>query len=107
MHMTVRGINFILSDSTRAYAEYRFFVATAQHRPDIRALDVAFRRDRAAHRPFHCTVVVDLGSQGCVKTQARAMTSSAAIDRAADRTAWLVERRLGAPTLSHRNGGFQ
>ena len=41
------------------------------------------------------TVRVDLGRSGHIKTQARAMHPSAAIDRAADRTAWLIGRRIG------------
>lgn len=52
-------------------------------------------RDSASNRSFLCTVVVDLGALGRIKTQARAVHPSAAIDRAADRTAWLVSRRAG------------
>jgi hypothetical protein len=48
-----------------------------------------------ARRLFLCAATVDLGRSGHLKTQARAMHPSAAIDRAADRTAWLIGQRIG------------
>jgi hypothetical protein len=36
-----------------------------------------------------------LGPSGRIKTQARALRPTAAIDRPADRTAWLIGRRTG------------
>jgi len=82
-----------MTDEKRAYAEYRFFTAIASYETRIRAIDVVVKRDRAAGRQFLCTVSVDLPGAGHVKTQARAGHPIAAIDRAADRTAWLVGRR--------------
>jgi len=52
-------------------------------------------QEAAARRQFLCTVTVDLGGSRHIKTQARAMHPGAAIDRAADRTAWLIGRRIG------------
>jgi ribosome-associated translation inhibitor RaiA len=95
MRINVSGVNGPITDDKRAYAEYRFFTSIAQHDMSIRAVDVVIRRDSASHRSFLCTVVVDLGSSGQIRTQARAAHPSAAIDRAADRTAWLVRRRAG------------
>jgi ribosome-associated translation inhibitor RaiA len=84
-----------MTDETRAYAEYRFFTAVASYETRIRAIDVVVKRDRAASRHFLCAVSVDLAGVGHVKTQARAVHPIAAIDRAAERTAWLVGRRAG------------
>jgi len=95
MRINVSGVNVPIADDKRAYAEYRFFTSIAPHDMSIRAVDVVIRRDSAAHRSFLCAVVVDLGSSGRIKTQARAAHPSAAIDRAADRAAWLVRRRAG------------
>jgi ribosome-associated translation inhibitor RaiA len=89
----VSGIDGPVSDEKRAYAEYRFFTAIAQHETRVRAIDVTLKRDR--HRRYLCTVSVDLSTAGHVKTQARAVHPIAAIDRAADRAAWLVCRRIG------------
>ena len=95
MRIKVSSINTSFTDEKRAYAEYRFFTSIAPHEARVRAVDVVVTRDSAANRQFLCTVTVDLGASGQVKTQARAVHPSAAIDRAADRTAWLVGRRIG------------
>jgi ribosome-associated translation inhibitor RaiA len=87
------GVNLSISNDMRAYAEYRFFTSIAPHELEIRAMDVVLRRDSASNRQFLCTVVVDLASSDRIKTQARGAYLTAAIDRTADRTAWLVRRR--------------
>jgi ribosome-associated translation inhibitor RaiA len=79
-----------LTYDQRVYAEYRFFRAVARHKALIRAVEVAVRCDDVVSRPFLCTVSVDLAPSGTVKTQARATHLTAAIDRAAERTAWLL-----------------
>lgn len=94
MRITFSGDNFPVTDYQRVYAEYRFFKVIARHEALIRAVEVAVRRDAAANRPFLCTVTVDLSASGPVKTQARAAHPTAAIDRAAERTARLLERRI-------------
>jgi ribosome-associated translation inhibitor RaiA len=95
MRIRVSGITPPVTDEQRAYAEYRFFTSIALYETQIRAVDVVVRRDAAAPRQFLCTVAVGLRGDGHVKTQARAAHPTAAIDRAADRAAWLVGRRIG------------
>jgi ribosome-associated translation inhibitor RaiA len=96
MRIKVSGINTPMTHEMRAYAEYRFFTSIAPHEGLVRAVHVVVTRDSASNRQFLCTVTVALGLSGHVKTQARAVHPSAAIDRAADRTAWLVGRRVGS-----------
>ena len=95
MRIKVSGVDVSISNDTRTYAEYRFFTSVAPHALAVRGVDVVIRCDSASSRSFLCVAVVDLGSSGRIKTQARAAHPSAAIDRAADRTAWLVRRRVG------------
>jgi len=95
MRIRVAGVDTPITDGKRAYAEYRFFAAIAPYETRIHTIDVVLRHDRAAGRQFLCAVRVKLAGAGHVKTQARAVHQIAAIDRAADRTAWLVGRRTG------------
>ena len=95
MRIRISGLDASTTDQKRAYAEYRVFTAIAPYEPRIDAVDVAISRDVTARGPFLCTVAVDLGRCGFVKTRARALHPSAAIDRAADRAGWLIGRRLG------------
>lgn len=95
MRIKISGIDTPIAEHKRAYAEYRFFTSIAPYEQQIGAVDVVVGRELGAHRQFLCTVTVDLGRSGHVKTQARARHPSAAIDRAADRTAWLIGRRIG------------
>jgi ribosome-associated translation inhibitor RaiA len=95
MRIKVSGVNNSIPHEKRAYAEYRFFTAIAPYEVRIRSVEVVILCAAAADRSFHCRVAVDLGSSGRVKTQARAVHPTAAIDRAADRTAWLVRRHAG------------
>jgi ribosome-associated translation inhibitor RaiA len=93
MRITVSSVNTPTADK-RPYAEYRFFTAIAPFETCVHAVDVVVRRDPSHDRPFVCAVIVDLGPAGRVRTQARAVHPSAAIDRAADRLARLVGRRV-------------
>ena len=95
MRIRISGIDTPVAGEKRAYAEYRVFTSIAPYELRVGVVDVVVRRDITARRQFVCTVAVDLGPSGQVKTQARATHPSAAIDRAADRTAWLVRRRIG------------
>ena len=95
MRIRISVIDIPIADQKRAYAEYRVFRAIAPYEPQVGAVDVVVGRKSAAHPQFLCTVTVDLGRSGHIKTQARATHPSAAIDRAADRTACLIGRRIG------------
>jgi len=95
MRIRVSGINTAPRYDKRAYAEYRLFTAVAPYVHGIRSVDVVLRQDSHARRQFLCTVIVHLHGSDHVKTQARAVHPIAAIDRAADRAAWLVGRRVG------------
>ena len=95
MRIRISGHDTPIADEKRAYAEYRFFASIARYEPQVGAVDVVVGQELTARRQFLCTVTVDLGSAGHIKTQARAMQPSVAIDRAADRTAWLIGRRVG------------
>lgn len=105
MRIRICASDALFTDDTRAYAEYRFFTSLARHEARVRALNVAIERDSAANLRFLCTVVLDLGASGHLKTQARAAHPNAAIDRAADRAAWLVRRRV-ASHFSLKPAGF-
>jgi ribosome-associated translation inhibitor RaiA len=94
MRIRISSIDTPISNEKRAYAEYRFFTSIAPYETRIEVVDVAVRRS-AVGEQFLCTVAVNLGRDGHIKTQARALHPSAAIDRAADRTAWLIGRRIG------------
>jgi ribosome-associated translation inhibitor RaiA len=94
MRIRVSNINTPVTDEKHTYAEYRFFTAIAPYERSICAVNVLVGRPSPLDRQFICTVTVDLGASGHVKTQARALHPHAAIDRAADRTAWLVGRRV-------------
>lgn len=95
MRIRISSIDTPIADEKRAYAEYRLFTAIAPYEPHVGAVSVAIGRDLAAQRQFLCTVTADLGCSGRIRTQARAMHPSGAIDRAAGRTAWLIGRRIG------------
>jgi ribosomal subunit interface protein len=95
MRIRVSGIDTPVADEKRAYAEYRFFTALARYEPQVGVVDVVVGRESEARRQFLCAVTVDLGRFGHIKAQARAAHPSAAIDRAADRTAWLIGRHIG------------
>jgi ribosome-associated translation inhibitor RaiA len=104
MRIKLSGVNVPIGDDKRGYVEYRFFTAIAPHVSRICAVDVVIRCDSAPGPAFVCTVVVDLASSGPIKTQARAVHPSAAIDRAADRTASLVRRRAAQDFSAGRSG---
>jgi len=95
MRIRISSIDTPIASEKRAYAEYRFFTSIAPYDPQVGAVDVVVGRELGARGQFRCTVAVDLGPSGYVRTQARAMHPNAAIDRAADRIAWLIGRRVG------------
>jgi ribosome-associated translation inhibitor RaiA len=96
MRIRISAIDTPIANEKRAYAEYRFFTSIAPYEPRVAAVDVVVRPEAVGRGQFLCTVAVDLGQSGHINTYARALHPSAAIDRAADRTAWLIGRRIGA-----------
>lgn len=102
MRIRISGIDAALADEKRAYAEYRLFRAIAPYQSHVGAVDVGVGRDLAVQRQFLCTVAVDLGHSGRIRTRARARHPSAAIDMAADRTARLIGRRMTPRITSAR-----
>ncbi len=87
----------VMSDQLRAYTEYRLFTSIARYGSLVRGAHVTLRRDPDA---FLCAVVIDLASSGQLKTRARAPHPSAAVDKAANRTAALLARRALQPVSS-------
>jgi hypothetical protein len=51
-------------------------------------------------------MVLDLGPAGRVKTQARGRHPEAAIDRAAERAAWLLDRRVRSTAFQAETAAF-
>ena len=93
MRITLASPNVDIPEHIRAYAEYRLFSSVARHELHVRTIDVVIRRAPATQR-FVCVLCAHVGPSGQVKTQARRPNVTAAIDRAADRLAWLVDRRM-------------
>jgi hypothetical protein len=104
MRITLSGNN--LTGHTRAYGEYRFFTSVARHAALVRAVDITLKRVAEVNPRVQCAVVVDLGASGRVKTQARAPHPTAAIDRAAERVAWLLDRRTRATAFIVKSSRF-
>jgi len=100
MRIMLSGADFEITDPLRAYAEYRLFRSVARHEPLVTAVDIAVRQYESERDRFLCTVAVALRPAGRIRTQARGPHPGAAIDRAADRTAWLLDRRAQQPVSS-------
>ena len=95
MQITVNGVDVLVSDRVRAYAEYRLFTTVAHYGGAVRGVTVTLGPDRGRAGAVTCAVLIDLASCGVVKTQARGGHPDAAIDRAAARAAFLLGRRTG------------
>ena len=106
MRIRVSGLSAAVEGDKRAYAEYRFFAAIAPYEAQVRTVDVVVSAAAGTTRRFLCTVSVDLGPSGRVETQARALHPTAAIDRAADRTGWLIGRRTGSNDFTLKSASF-
>ena len=109
MQIRLVGVDVDVTDRIRAYAEYRFFTSTARHAPLVRSVEIALKPRAGSCGPnsndggFLCQVSVDLGASGRIKTQARGPHPSAAIDRAANRAAWLLSRRSRQTPLASQS----
>ena len=87
MRIVLTGTDVVISDQLRAYTEYRLFKSVARYRNLIRGVAVSLRQHGGSADCFFCSVIVDLGPSGRIKTQSRGRHPNAAIDGAADRTA--------------------
>ncbi len=94
MRISLSGAHVSVTDFLRAYVEYRLFTSVARHHAAVARADVHIRHETPGHARFVCTMALDLGRRGRVKTQARGAHPEAAIDRAAERAAWLLDRRV-------------
>jgi ribosome-associated translation inhibitor RaiA len=106
MRISLSGAHVPVTDRLRAYAEYRLFTSVARHHAIVHGADVLVRRRTARHSQFVCTMVLDLGPAGRVKTQARGRHPEAAIDRAAERAAWLLDRRVRSTAFQAETAAF-
>jgi ribosomal subunit interface protein len=96
MPITLSGTNMAVTESMRTYAEYRFFKSVVRHSALVRSVHVTLSM-LSERAQFQCAVTIDLGPSGYVTIRARGRHATAAIDRAAERTASLLDRR---PTTS-------
>lgn len=94
MRVSLSVAHLTVTDSLRAYMEYRLFTSVARHHAIVQGADVRVRRETLGHARFVCTIALDLGHAGRVKTQARGTHLEAAIERATERAAWLLDRRV-------------
>jgi ribosome-associated translation inhibitor RaiA len=97
MRIMLTTAGLVMSDQLRAYTEYRLFTSIARFGSFVRGVGVTLRREPDA---FLCAVVIDLESSGQLKTRGRAPHPSAAVDKAAQRTAALLARRAPQPVSS-------
>jgi ribosome-associated translation inhibitor RaiA len=105
MRINVSAGNAALIDEKRPYAEYRLFSALAPYETRIRSVEVRLTLEPLARARCLCAVTVDLRGMDRLETRARAVHAVAAIDRAADRAARLVRRRI-AQDFSLKPPGF-
>jgi ribosome-associated translation inhibitor RaiA len=106
MRISLSAAHVAAGDSLRAYVEYRLFTSIARHHAIVSGADVLFRQATTRHARFVCTIALDLGAAGRVKTQARGTHPEAAIDRAAERAAWLLERRVRSAAFQAETASF-
>jgi ribosomal subunit interface protein len=106
MRISLSGAHVPVTDPLRAYVEYRLFTSVARHHASVQRADVLVRREATGHPRFVCTMSLDLGPAGRVKTQARGRHPEAAIDRAAERAAWLLDRRVRTAAFQAETASF-
>lgn len=92
MRITLSGTNMPVTEGTRTYAEYRFFKSVVRHWALVRSVHVTLSMV-SEFAQFQCAATIDLGPSGYVKIRARGRHATAAIDRAAERTASFLDRR--------------
>jgi len=96
MRITLTATDVSISDPLRGYTAYRVFTRLSRHESLVRAVAVEIGRDALRPALFLCTIHIDLTTFAPIKTQARRRQPGKAIDRAAERAAWLLTRRAAA-----------
>jgi ribosomal subunit interface protein len=94
MRIMVTGEDLNITNQFRAYTEYRFFAGIARYEPLIRSVNVTIRQITRIRDTFVCLAVVDLWGGTQIKSQARCHNPHAAIDRAVNKVASLLSRRV-------------
>jgi ribosome-associated translation inhibitor RaiA len=92
MRVVVSSFGEALNQQIRSYAEYRIFSELSTH-DDVVGASVDLQ---AAGDEVQCRVEVTLRSRGTVEARTTASYAAAAIDRAAERLASLIDPRRGA-----------
>ena len=93
MQISVVGPPALSAEQIRAYAEYKLFsrlVAFVSEIADVHVVVTAPGGDSTAS----CTVALDLGEAGCVRTRIRRGGAVSAVDAAAETIARAAARRL-------------
>lgn len=106
MRISLSAPDVVTTDRLRAYAEYRLFTSVARHGTLVRGAAIVVKRESAGERRFVCTIALDLGPAGRIKTQARGRHTDAAIDRVAERAAWLLDRRVRGAAFQSETAPF-
>jgi len=92
MRIEVTGKNSV-TPQIRAYAEYRLFATLARHARVIRRVSVILgSADPQAAGHLTCDVDVGLQDSGSVRVLAHGRNMHAAIDLAAERIGYVIER---------------
>jgi hypothetical protein len=97
MRISVVGPPSLSAEQIRAYAEYKFFsrlVTVAAGGCPVQVVVTTLDADS----PATCTVAVDLGGAGFVRTRVRRAGAVPAVDAAADTIARAAARRLAERT---------
>lgn len=94
MQIVLTGHHILISDELRTYVEYRLFTSTVQYEALIRSVNVTIRHNPGVRGRFLCLIAVDLGRTKPMKVRAVGPHPNLAIDRAAQRTATHLRRRI-------------
>jgi ribosome-associated translation inhibitor RaiA len=97
----ILGYDEGITSQTRAYAEYRVFAALAKHTQRVRRVRIVLRHANQSESFGACTceVSVSIEPAGRVRIRAGGTHPYAAINRAVERMAIAVARRVAlAPT---------
>ena len=94
MRITLNGEDVAVTDQLQAYAEYRIFTSIARYASSIRVVKATLRQYPSDRNRFLCLVSVELGPSSRITSRARGLHPNSAIDRAADRMASELSRRV-------------